>query len=100
MNPASRSAHNSRLVGAQRGVTLIEALVALMVMAFGMVALVGLMSNLRRSTDVAKQRSEAMRLAQAELASPARNYSVLDQARWQRRHAVRDYDTDIVTLEC
>ncbi len=52
----------------QRGVTLIEALVALLVMSFGMLALVGLMSNLRRSGDLAKQRSEAMRIARAEIA--------------------------------
>ncbi|MFT7724167.1 MAG: prepilin-type N-terminal cleavage/methylation domain-containing protein [Roseateles sp.] len=52
-----------------RGVTLIEALVALMVMSFGMVALVSLMVNLRHGGDVAKQRSEAMRLAQQELAA-------------------------------
>jgi len=51
----------------QRGVTLIEALVALLVMSFGMLALVGLMSNLRRGADLAKQRSEAMRIARAEL---------------------------------
>ncbi|WP_370695081.1 type IV pilus modification PilV family protein, partial [Klebsiella pneumoniae] len=37
----------------QRGVTLIEALVALMVMSFGMVALVGLLATLRRGGDVA-----------------------------------------------
>lgn len=52
----------------QRGVTLIEALVALLVMSFGMLALVGLMSNLRRGGDLAKQRSEAMRIARAEIA--------------------------------
>ncbi|WP_457352677.1 type IV pilus modification PilV family protein [Roseateles sp. P5_D6] len=53
----------------QRGVTLIEALVALLVMSFGMLALVGLMSNLRRGADLAKQRSEAMRIARAEMAT-------------------------------
>ncbi|HEY8878012.1 MAG TPA: prepilin-type N-terminal cleavage/methylation domain-containing protein [Roseateles sp.] len=62
--------------GRQRGVTLIEALVALLVMSFGMLALVGLMSNLRRSADVAKQRSEAMRIARAEMAK-ARTFSEL-----------------------
>lgn len=62
-SPSSRAvSHN------QRGVTLIEALVALLVMSFGMLALVGLMSNLRRGADVAKQRSEAMRIARAEMA--------------------------------
>jgi Tfp pilus assembly protein PilV len=53
----------------QRGVTLIEALVALLVMSFGMLALVGLMSNLRLGADVAKQRSEAMRIARAAMAN-------------------------------
>ncbi len=61
-----------------RGTTLIEALVALLVMAFGMVALVGLMSNLRRSADGAKQRGEALRIAQAEL-SQIRSFSILTQ---------------------
>lgn len=40
-----------RVAGHQRGVTLIEALVALLVMSFGMVALVGLLANLRRGGD-------------------------------------------------
>ncbi len=60
----------------QRGVTLIEALVALLVMSFGMLALVGLMSNLRLGADVAKQRSEAMRIARAQMAE-LRDFSVL-----------------------
>lgn len=58
------------------GVTLIEALVALLVMSFGMVALVGLMANLRLGGDIAKQRGEAMRLAQADLAD-LRSFAVL-----------------------
>ena len=62
----------------QRGVTLIEALVALLVMSFGMIALVGLMSNLRFSADLAKQRSEAMRIARAEIAK-LRTFSVLER---------------------
>ncbi len=62
----------------QRGVTLIEALVALLVMSFGMLALVSLMSNLRLSADVAKQRSEAMRIARADLAE-MRSFSKLDR---------------------
>lgn len=93
MNPAT-APHGSR-PRRQRGVTLIEALVALMVMSFGMVALVGLMGNLRRSTDVAKQRSEAMRLAQAELAS-LRAISMLDKPAGSAAN-IRDYDNDLVT---
>ncbi|MBV8035693.1 prepilin-type N-terminal cleavage/methylation domain-containing protein [Roseateles sp.] len=63
----------------QQGVTLIEALVALLVMSFGMLALVGLMSNLRYGADLAKQRSEAMRIARAEIAQ-MRDFSELRRA--------------------
>ena len=55
MRPPQRSA---------RGISLIEAVVALAVMAFGMLAYVGLQSSLRFNSDVAKQRSEAVRIAQ------------------------------------
>jgi prepilin-type N-terminal cleavage/methylation domain-containing protein len=47
-----------------RGFSLIEALIALAVMAIGMLGIVGVQSTLRLSSDVAKQRSEAVRLAQ------------------------------------
>lgn len=47
-----------------RGVSLVEALVALAVMAIGMLGLVGMQSTLRANSDAAKQRSEAVRLAQ------------------------------------
>ena len=53
----------------QRGVTLIEALVAMAVMAFGMLALVGVQSTLRVNADLAKQRAEATRLAEQQLES-------------------------------
>jgi type II secretory pathway pseudopilin PulG len=88
----TRSSSNRR---SQRGVTLIEALVALVVMSFGMVALVGLMGNLRRSGDLAKQRSEAMRLAQDELAK-LRSFSVLTKPSGAAAN-IKDYDNDIVS---
>jgi type IV pilus modification protein PilV len=50
-----------------RGVSLIEALVALAVMAFGMLGVVGMQATLRNSSDQSKQRSEALRLAQDEM---------------------------------
>jgi Tfp pilus assembly protein PilV len=50
-----------------RGVSLVEAMVALAVMAFGMLAVVGVQSTLRLNADVAKQRSEATRIAQETL---------------------------------
>jgi len=61
----------------QRGVALIEAMVALLIMAFGMVALAGLQSEMRRSADLAKQRGEAIRPAQQEM-EQLRDYSLLN----------------------
>ncbi|MEF7613098.1 prepilin-type N-terminal cleavage/methylation domain-containing protein [Aquincola sp. MAHUQ-54] len=58
---------NGRRPRAQRGVTLVEALVAFLVMAIGMLAAVGTQLTLRLNSDVAKQRSEAVRLAQNDL---------------------------------
>ncbi|MEJ6004143.1 hypothetical protein WG899_01170 [Paucibacter sp. AS339] len=55
---------------------LIEALVALLIMAFGMVALVKLQSGLRRSADLSKQRGEAIRLAQQQMET-LRSYALL-----------------------
>jgi type IV pilus modification protein PilV len=61
-------AHKSRSSGRrQRGFTLIEALVALLVMAFGMLAIAGMQATLSRASEVAKQRSEAVRLAQMKI---------------------------------
>lgn len=51
----------------QRGVSLVEALVAMLVMSFGTVAVLGVQASLRMNADVAKQRSEAVRLAEEAL---------------------------------
>lgn len=51
----------------QRGASLIEALVALGVMAFGMMAVLGLQTTLRGNADVARQRAEAVRIAQESI---------------------------------
>lgn len=53
--------------GRQHGVSLIEALVAMGVMAFGMLAVVGLQVTLRTNGDVSKQRAEAVRIAQQSI---------------------------------
>lgn len=52
-----------------RGFTIVEALAALAVMAFGMVAVISMQGTLSRNADVSKQRTEAMRLAQERLES-------------------------------
>lgn len=48
----------------QRGVSLIEALVSFGVMSFGMMAVVGMQATLRSNGDLARQRAEAVRIAQ------------------------------------
>lgn len=58
---------NTRTLAGQRGVSLIEALVALAVMAFGMLGVVGMQTTLRSNSDVSKQRGEAVRIAQAAM---------------------------------
>lgn len=52
---------------ASAGFTLIEALVALVVTAFGMLAVASMQFNMSQGSDVAKQRSEAVRLAQEKI---------------------------------
>jgi Tfp pilus assembly protein PilV len=49
------------------GVSLIEALVAMAVMAFGMLGVVGMQSTLRFNADVSRQRAEAVRIAQQQM---------------------------------
>jgi type IV pilus modification protein PilV len=51
----------------QAGFSLIEALVALLVVAFGMLGIASFQFTLSRASDVAKQRTEATRIAQKEL---------------------------------
>ncbi len=52
---------------AQRGIGLIEALVSLLVLALGMMSFAALQARLRLNSDVAKQRAEAVRLAQEQI---------------------------------
>lgn len=59
-----------------RGVSLVEAIVAMAVMAFGMIAIVGLQSTLRQNSDIAKQRSEAVRIAEQAI-EQWRGYAVM-----------------------
>ena len=56
-----------------RGVALIEAMIAMLVMAFGTLALVGVQATLRLNSDIAKQRAEATRIGLADL-ERARNF--------------------------
>jgi hypothetical protein len=53
--------------GRTSGVSLIEALLALVVLSLGMLAVVGVQTTLRASGDLSRQRAEAVRLAQEAL---------------------------------
>lgn len=53
----------------QRGTTLFEALIALLVLALGIVGVARLQGHLRLTAEVARQRAEAVRWAQAEIES-------------------------------
>ncbi|MFY8018796.1 MAG: type IV pilus modification PilV family protein, partial [Inhella sp.] len=50
-----------------RGTSLVEALIALLIVALGLMAMTVIQGRLRQSGDAAKQRTEATRLAQAEM---------------------------------
>ncbi len=72
------------------GVSLIEALLALVVMSLGMLAVVGVQATLRANGDLSRQRAEAVRLAQEALEDWRTFTSVTAVA------GARDY-TDIVS---
>lgn len=63
----------------QRGITLIEALIAFLVLALGMLAIARIQTHLRLNAEVARHRSEAVRLAQADIES-LRAFAVLAAA--------------------
>jgi hypothetical protein len=65
-----------RLTQVRSGIALIEALIALAVMAFGMLAIVGMQGTLRQNSDLSRQRAEAVRIAQQQI-ERARAYAVL-----------------------
>ena len=61
--------HNTRYAAKRNsgGFAILEALVGLLVLAFGMLALAAFQSTLSLQSDIAKQRSEATRLAQRQI---------------------------------
>jgi len=75
----------SRLRG-QRGVSLIESLIAFVVLALGTAAAAHLQGQLRLAGDVARERSEAIRLAQAA-SEEMRSFVALDVTPGQRSFA-------------
>ena len=63
----------------QRGTTLFEALIAFLVLSLGMVAIARVQGHLRLDADAARQRSEAVRLAQEDMET-LRGFATIDAA--------------------
>lgn len=61
----------------QAGVSLLEALIALAVMAFGLLGVVGVQTTLRTNGDISRQRAEAVRIAE-ETIEHWRAFTALD----------------------
>lgn len=70
----------------QRGISLVEALIALLVLSLGMLTMARLQSHLRLGSDIARQRAEAVRLAQEDIET-MRAYSVLAASGAARSYA-------------
>ena len=62
-----------------RGFSLIESLIALVIVSFGLLAIAGVHLKLTRGEDIARQRGEATRLAQEKL-EELRSFTQLDAA--------------------
>lgn len=70
----------------QRGITLLESLVAFFVLAVGSVAVAQLLSHLRLGGDVARERSEAVRLAE-EAIEDMRSFAAIEGPAGARAYA-------------
>lgn len=64
----------------QRGLTLIESLLAFVVLSAGLLALLRVQPELRQQAELARQRSEAVRLAQQEIEGLRAFTSLADHA--------------------
>ena len=67
--PAFHRPHPRRHAPHQRGVTLIEALLAFLVLAGGVLSMAKLQLHLQAHADLSRQRSEAVRIAQEDIES-------------------------------
>lgn len=63
----TRLLRHTQAARVSRGVSLIEALVALAVMSIGLLGVMGMQATLRTTADVSRQRAEAVRLAQEKV---------------------------------
>ena len=81
MKPASASAFRRA-----RGATLLEALVAFLVLSLGMLTMARVQTSLRLNSDIARQRTEAVRLAEADMES-LRNFGSVSVSQGLKAYA-------------
>ena len=81
MRPASSTAMHR-----QRGTTLLEALIAFLVLSLGILTIGRVQTHLRLGSDIARQRAEAVRLGQEELEN-LRAFSVIAASAGARSYA-------------
>jgi len=79
----------------QRGTTLLEALIAFAVLSLGILTIGRVQTHLRLGSDIARQRSEAVRLGQEELET-LRAYSVIAASAGARSYA--EIDSRTITI--
>ena len=77
---------NTHSMRTQRGVTLLESLIAFLVLSLGMLALGKVQTHLRLESDISRQRSEAVRLAQEDMET-LRSFSVIQATAGARSYA-------------
>ena len=73
----------------QRGVAMLEALIAFLVLSVGLLALSRLQTGLRTNADAARERSEAVRLAQTDIEGLR---AFANSAAWE---AIADASSDV-----
>ena len=86
MNASHAPSHPPPARRRQRGTTLLEGLVALLVLSLGMFSVGRVQTQLRLNADMARQRSEAVRLAQEDL-ERLRAFSVVAATAGARAYA-------------
>jgi Tfp pilus assembly protein PilV len=70
----------------QRGVTLVEALLAFLALSLGLLGIARVHAEMRAHADLARQRGEAMRIAQARMET-LRGFVVLGESATSRAYA-------------
>ena len=95
LHPRAES-RSQRCQRGQRGTSVLEALVAFLVLAIGMLTVARIQAPMRLNSELARQRSEAVRLGQDDLET-LRSFSVMQAASGVRSYA--DASNDLRSID-